>query len=389
MKQTNLFLILLFVMAWSFAWGQTGTTTTADHLKARQSLWMGSFKVTSFSSDTTFASATDLVLPTALATKIYAKKIGGRPVATTAPASGQVLGWDGTKWLPVDQTGAGVSQPAGQIVVGSGAGITSDTNYTWANQRMTLDMADPDLLGAPAYGIDILAKESTSGDPNNFMRLIRGGNSLVFSHNSTGFDITATGADLYIDGETGISISAGANGLSLNADVFANGGLFEFATTDSVMFDNQPTLAPARATERTFAAFAANGRLVSIEGIDSAQVLASAIRSVHINDGAVTGAKIAQGGATPGQVLAWNGTTWAPDTVTGGSGSKTYEEFAGVTGTTISPADAIPASNREYRVNLYRSGIRMQYIKDYTVSGSDLVLVLAATGEDFVLIIEN
>jgi hypothetical protein len=38
----------------------------------------------------------------------------------------------------------------------------------------------------------------------------------------------------------------------------------------------------------------------------------NSVTTAKITDGAVTGAKIAQAGATSGQVLKWNGTTWAP-----------------------------------------------------------------------------
>lgn len=34
-------------------------------------------------------------------------KLQGRAVASTAPASGQVLGWDGTTWKPINQSGGG------------------------------------------------------------------------------------------------------------------------------------------------------------------------------------------------------------------------------------------------------------------------------------------
>ena len=68
--------------------------------------------------------------------------------------------------------------------------------------------------------------------------------------------------------------------------------------------------------------------------------------------------------------------------------AKVYEEFTGVTGSTITPTGAIPASNRNWRINLYRSGIRLQYIKDFTISGGAINLVLAAQNEDFTLIIE-
>lgn len=89
-----------------------------------------------------------------------------------------------------------------------------------------------------------------------------------------------------------------------------------------------------------------------------------------------------------GNVLSWDGSAWAPAAVS--TGSKDYEEFDNVSGSNITPiTSTIPATNREWRINLYRTGVRLTYLKDFTVSGSDLVLVVAAQAEDFVLIIEN
>ena len=51
------------------------------------------------------------------------------------------------------------------------------------------------------------------------------------------------------------------------------------------------------------------------------QIAANAIGTTEIANGAVTGTKIAQSGAATGQVLSWNGTTWAP--ASGGSTSAT------------------------------------------------------------------
>lgn len=96
---------------------------------------------------------------------------------------------------------------------------------------------------------------------------------------------------------------------------------------------------------------------------------------------------IAQQGAATGQVLTWNGSAWVPSSAT--VASKTYEEFGSVTGTTITPADPLPAVDRAWRINLFRTGVRMQYLKDFTVSGSNIILTLPAAAEAFMLIIEN
>lgn len=50
----------------------------------------------------------------------------------------------------------------------------------------------------------------------------------------------------------------------------------------------------------------------------------NAVTSIKIADYNVTLPKISQGGATTGQVLKWNGTTWAPDTDNGAAGGGIY-----------------------------------------------------------------
>jgi hypothetical protein len=51
----------------------------------------------------------------------------------------------------------------------------------------------------------------------------------------------------------------------------------------------------------------------------------NSVTSAKIASGAVTGTKIAQAGATTGQALKWNGTTWAPATDETGSGESTWQ----------------------------------------------------------------
>lgn len=117
--------------------------------------------------------------------------------------------------------------------------------------------------------------------------------------------------------------------------------------------------------------------------IDSTAVTTDATLS---GDGTNSPLKIAQQGAATGQVLRWNGTTWLPDTVLGGN--EEYEAFASVTGSTITPTLDIPATDREWRINLYRTGVRMTYGLDFSISGDDIVLTVPGQDEAFVLIIK-
>ncbi len=63
---------------------------------------------------------------------------------------------------------------------------------------------------------------------------------------------------------------------------------------------------------------------VSPGAINSSMIRDTTVNTADLKDRSVTGAKIAQGGASNGQVLKWNGSDWVPDTDnTGGGGGST------------------------------------------------------------------
>jgi hypothetical protein len=91
--------------------------------------------------------------------------------------------------------------------------------------------------------------------------------------------------------------------------------------------------------------------------LSNAQIVANAVGTPEIANGAVTGTKIAQNGATIGQVLEWNGTAWVPGiddglVYTGGTG-------IGVTGSVISNTGDVSNTNE---------------IQDLTLTGNTLAL---------------
>lgn len=71
----------------------------------------------------------------------------------------------------------------------------------------------------------------------------------------------------------------------------------------------------------------------------------------------------------------------------GGGGSQLWEDFGIVSGTAISPTLTLPGAGQEWRVNLYRSGIRMTLNKDYIISSGTVTLYNAADAEPFYLIV--
>lgn len=64
---------------------------------------------------------------------------------------------------------------------------------------------------------------------------------------------------------------------------------------------------------------------------------------------------------------------------------ETVEHFASVTGTTIATAGPLPTTNTTARIKVYRTGIELTETVDYTISGDDVLLVLAAQAERFTI----
>lgn len=82
------------------------TAQTTYHTR----LVLSGFPFISGTSDTTLATVSQTQIPTSKVLKSYSdRRLGGRPLATTAPATGQVIGWDGATWKPITVSGGGGS----------------------------------------------------------------------------------------------------------------------------------------------------------------------------------------------------------------------------------------------------------------------------------------
>lgn len=68
-------------------------------------------------------------------------------------------------------------------------------------------------------------------------------------------------------------------------------------------------------------------------------------------------------------------------------GTQLWEDFGSVSGTSVTPTLTLPGAGQEWRVNLYRSGIRMTLNKDYIISSGSITLYNAADAEPIYLIV--
>lgn len=83
-------------------------------------------------------------------------KEGGKRINGTA--SGQVLKWNGTAWVPADDNVGTVSQPTDQVVYGTGSGISSDTSLKYTARTLKFS----DVAGTTAPKILMNYKDATS-----------------------------------------------------------------------------------------------------------------------------------------------------------------------------------------------------------------------------------
>jgi hypothetical protein len=122
--------------------------------------------------------------------------------------------------------------------------------------------------------------------------------------------------------------------------------------------------------------------------IAAADLANNAVTTDKILAGAVTGAKIAQAGATSGQALKWNGTTWAPAAdATGGSSSGWTDDGSIVRLTTS--ADTVQVGNVTRLGKLNVGGDIGLNLLSNLYFGSTATRITGLTGGDMRLVAED
>lgn len=69
----------------------------------------------------------------------------------------------------------------------------------------------------------------------------------------------------------------------------------------------------------------------------------------------------------------------------GGGNSWSYQPIVALTGDTVAITIGIPSTGRERKIMLFREGVKIRYSDDFTVTGTNLVLSIPASGETFEL----
>ena len=203
-------------------------------------------------------------------------KIQGRTVSSTAPVSGQVLGWDGSKWTPQTPVGGGVTSLFGRT--GAVTGQTGDYSFTQISGTVgsaQLPTAAGDLSG-------VLSVPTVAGIQNR---------PVAPTAPATGQVLVWNGTQWAPQSVAGVSVTS----------VYGRTGAVTAQTADYSFTQISGTVTSAQLP-------AAGGDLSGT--LTSATV--SKLQSRPMSTMA----------PSTGQVLMWDGTQWSPQTVaSGGNGS--------------------------------------------------------------------
>jgi Chaperone of endosialidase len=183
--------------------------------------------------------------------------------------NGQVLSWNGTTWAPV-------------TLSGGGGGDNWGTQSAQVNATMTGNGTGASPLGLAQQG-------ATNGQ--------------VLKWNGTTWAPAAdNAAGVQFTNGPGISVSATGNNYTIT-----NTG-----DTDS----NDDLTNTSNAGGDVTGPF--SNLQINANAVGSTEIANNAVNTSEVANGAITAAKLDDMNATNGQVLSWNGTTWTPTTLSGG-----------------------------------------------------------------------
>jgi hypothetical protein len=225
-------------------------------------------------------------------------------------ADGQVLTWNGTTWAPAAAGGAGtvtsVNVSGGTTgLTASGGPVTSSGTITLGG---TLALANGGTGATTAAGArtnlglgtlatlnTVTSAEITDGTITAAdLNQMAATNGQVLTWNGTAWAPAAAGGAGTV---TSVNVSGGTTGLTASGGPVTSSGTITLGGT--LALANGGTGATTAAGARTNLGL---GTLATLNTVTSAE----------ITDGTITAADLNQMGAADGQVIKWNGTTWAP-----------------------------------------------------------------------------
>jgi hypothetical protein len=238
---------------------------------------------------------------------------GGNPLglAQQSAAIGQVLKWNGTTWAPAEDISS-TGQNGGTVTqINTGAGLTGGPITSSGTIALTNTGVTPNTYGSaseiPVISIDAQGRITSVGTavPSPGTVGIIGSTGINVQQNGTNFTITNTGDanasdDIVSTSQANGDVTGPFSNLQLKSDVVGSAEIADNA-------------------------------------VGSAEIANNGVGTTEISNGAVTAAKLSDMSATNGQVLKWNGTTWAPAADLTGGSSLNLSSGAGISITGTSP----------------------------------------------------
>lgn len=223
---------------------------------------------------------------------------GGNPIglAQQSAQTGQVLKWNGATWTPSDDLVSNGTNGGTITQINTGAGLTGGPITTSGTISLSNTGIAANVYGS-ATQIPVLTIDAQGRITNVSFAVpqpgtvgIVGSAGLTVAQNGTNFTLTNTGDTNPNDDVTTASTADGdVSGTFSNLQIKTN-------------------------------------------AVGNAELAGSAVTSGKIAAGAVTAVKLSDMGATSGQVLKWNGTSWLPSEDQSGS-SLTAGNGISITGT--------------------------------------------------------
>ena len=223
---------------------------------------------------------------------------GGSPlaIAQQGAQNGQVLKWDGNQWSPAADISSTGGNGGTVTQINTGTGLTGGPISTNGTISLTNSGVTAGIYGG-ATQIPVISVDAQGRITSVFTSTVQpgtigmtGGPGISVQQNGFNFTVTNTGDtngndDVLVTTPYGGDVTGSYNDLQIKPNAVNSPEIADNAVGNSELADN---------------------------AVGSAEISANAVTTTKISNGAVTAAKLDNMGATNGQVIKWNGSTWAP-----------------------------------------------------------------------------
>ena len=380
--------------------------------------------------DTAAIDSLNLAAASVTSTRIADGAVWMKKISQAGATSGQVLKWNGTNWAPAVDAGSGDNWGS-QVVQADatliGTGITGNLLGLADNAVTNAKMADNAIGNAEMADNAVGSAEITNGTVALADMANMATSSLIYRKTAgTGVPEVNTLATLKTDmgltgtnsGDQTITLSGDVTGSgtgSFTATIASNAVASAEITDGSVALADMANMATSSLIYRktagtgapevnTLATLKADlgltgtnsgdqtitltgdvtgtgtgsfGATIANNAITNAKMADNSVNTAEITDAAVTMPKIAQAGAVTGEVIKWNGVSWAPGSDVGGGsgdnwGSQVVQADATLSGTGITGSLLGLADNAVTNAKMADNAIGNAEVADNAIASAEI-----------------